>query len=76
MKFVDSSLFILDQRLNAILEFDRSGKFIRKIPKKKAGPFYEYLQITDFDIDRESGVLYVLIHIPIRLICTILILIS
>ena len=31
VKFVDSSLFILDQRLNAILEVDRSGIFIRKL---------------------------------------------
>lgn len=59
VKFVDSSLFILDQRLNAILEFDRSGKFIRKF-QRKGRALYEYLQITDFDIDRESGVLYVL----------------
>ena len=50
VKFVDSSLFILDQRLNAILEFDRSGKFIRKF-QRKGRALYEYLQITDFDID-------------------------
>ncbi len=28
--------------------------------KRKGRALYEYLQITDFDIDRESGVLYVL----------------
>jgi len=57
MKIYESELYILDQKKNVILVFDKTGKFIRKLDKKGRGPD-EYISIDDFFI--HNSLIYVL----------------
>jgi hypothetical protein len=51
--FIDGKIYALDKRAFAILVFDESGKFIRKIQNVGNGPG-EYLDLYDFNYNAQS----------------------
>lgn len=53
----DERIYVLDERTNSVVIFDRAGGFINVIKKQGRGP-HEYLHLSDFDVS-SSGV-YVL----------------
>lgn len=53
----DSVIIIYDSKLNEILQFDKTGKFIRKYGKKGQGPG-EHIFFTDIFYDDTSGLIY------------------
>ena len=55
--FSDSDIFISDG--NKLLQFDRSGKFIRQIGSQGRGPG-QYTQIADFCIDENKRNIYII----------------
>lgn len=59
MEAFDSYFFILDKRTKKIWCFDSLGKYIFQIDKKGKGPG-EYLDIFDFNIDKENKQILVL----------------
>lgn len=59
-------IFIFDDRLDAILIFNDSGKFINKIHNLGEGP-EEYLSIIDFCLDETNNELLILCDRPYKL---------
>lgn len=57
IKMTDSFIFVSDGA--KILEFDKNGRYIRKIGTQGRGPG-EYLNLCDFCIDRSAGRIYIL----------------
>jgi hypothetical protein len=56
----EDHIFILDKTAaNRVFLFDKNGKFIRKIGRSGVGPG-EYNFVTDFTIDEENRVIYLL----------------
>lgn len=55
----DDIYYLLDYRNSTILMFDSSGNFLYKINDKGDGP-QEYLDISDFEINKENNMLSVL----------------
>ena len=54
----DKKLYILDAKSNRLLVFDSSGHYLYDIGKRGNGN-REYLQISDFSIDRQNKVVYI-----------------
>ena len=60
IKIVDQHIFVLDShKARCLFVFNKEGKFIRKIGKTGNGPG-EYNTPTDFTIDRDNQIVYVL----------------
>lgn len=55
----ESKIFVFDENSQKILLFNHDGTFIRQIGRPGKGPG-EYLEISDFDIDRVRNLVYVL----------------
>lgn len=55
----ESKIFVFDENSQRILLFNHDGTFIRQIGMPGKGPG-EYLEISDFDIDRVRNLVYVL----------------
>ena len=54
----DEKLYILDAKSNRLLVFDSNGHYLYDIGKRGNGN-REYLQISDFSIDRQNKVVYI-----------------
>ncbi len=54
--FTNDKIYLYDKN-QGILQFSRSGKFLRKIGKRGRGPG-EYMYGSDFAVDPESGTVY------------------
>ena len=52
-------IYVLDVKQNAILCFDKTGRFISIFSRVGRGPD-EYLELNDFDIDPNRGVVFAL----------------
>ena len=55
----NDNIYILDDKLKRFLVFDVNGKYKYRIGKTGMGPG-EYLELSDFSIDREQGFVYLL----------------
>jgi hypothetical protein len=67
---VNDRVYVFDsthERAGIILEFDMTGKFIRRIGSVGRGPG-EYIRIFDFAIDELNGLLYILDNATNRVI--------
>jgi hypothetical protein len=64
----NNSLYVLDDRTPAVLEFDMNGKFVRRFGNKGSGPG-EYLMPKDITIDEERRNLWILDYMQQRLFC-------
>lgn len=53
----DERIYVLDERTNSVIIFDRNGKFINVIKKQGRGP-HEYLYAADFEVS--DSVVYIL----------------
>ena len=51
------NIYILDDRVNALYVFRRDGTFLKRIGHRGRG-HGEYLELSDFSIDRENGIIY------------------
>lgn len=58
-KIVFSSFFIFISDGNRLLQFDRSGKFIKQIGTQGRGPG-QYTQVADFCIDEKKNNIYII----------------
>ena len=58
LEIYENNIYILDGRANRLFVFNMEGCFLHQIGSPGAGPG-EYLQISDFTIDRESQIIYV-----------------
>jgi len=60
MQVYDEKIYIFDKMsAQSLLQFDLNGKFIRKIADRGKGPG-EYLNLSDFTIDKKNSELYLL----------------
>jgi hypothetical protein len=60
IQIFDKKIFILDKNyVKGVLVFDINGKFIRKIGNIGQGPG-EYIDLTDFTIDKVNRIIYLL----------------
>jgi len=59
IEFSDSYIFINETK--RLLQFDKSGKFIRQIGSQGRGP-EEYIAVTDFCIDNQSKEIYIIAY--------------
>ena len=60
MRVFDNYIFIMDCFIaKSLYVFDKEGRFIRKIGNNGQGPG-EYVQLSDFTIDKENKIVYVL----------------
>lgn len=59
IQIIDSLIFILDRDMKNLFCFNQSGKFLRKIGNRGAGPD-EYMDLSDFTIDTQEGKIYFL----------------
>lgn len=59
MEVFHNHIYILDDKENRLYVFDLKGRFLYQIGSAGGGPG-EYIQISDFTIDRENSVIYVL----------------
>jgi hypothetical protein len=55
--FTDKFIFVSDKE--KLIQFDKSGRYIRKISSKGRGP-REYLQLCDYQVDERNGRIYIL----------------
>lgn len=55
----EDNIYILDDKLNRLLVFDINGKYKYRIAKTGIGPG-EHLDLSDFSIDRDNGLIYLL----------------
>lgn len=55
----ENNIYILDDKLNRLLVFDINGKYKYRIAKTGIGPG-EHLDLSDFSIDRDNGLIYLL----------------
>jgi hypothetical protein len=58
IKILKQSILVLDKNSQRILQFDSKGKFLRQIGKHGDGPG-EYLEISDFEVDTISDLIYI-----------------
>lgn len=56
IKIANDRIYILDQGIKSLIAYQSDGKAIQKIGKKGQGP-NEYLDIADFDVDK-NGYIY------------------
>ncbi len=59
VKFANDKIYVRDEKTIALLEFTTDGKFIKQIGNIGAGPG-EYLSMDFFDIDKNTGDIFVL----------------
>lgn len=57
LKHIDEKIYILDERTQTVFCFDMNGKLCWKIHQIGQGP-QEYMQLTDFDIDKNNNKIY------------------
>lgn len=57
--FFDHNYYVLDKKTSNLLVFDDSGDYLRKIGEQGKGPG-EYIEISDFEIDRKNGHILIL----------------
>jgi hypothetical protein len=67
MRVSDQFIFILDALIaKSLYVFDKNGRFIRKIGNLGNGP-EEYTRLSDFTIDKENNIIYLLNSYPNRI---------
>lgn len=59
IKIYGDKVFILERKAGNILVYNNSGKFLYKISKHGKG-YGEYVLLTDFDVEPNSGDIYIL----------------
>lgn len=58
LEIFENKIYILDSRANNLYVFDMEGNYLYQIASSGAGPG-EYVQISDFTIDRNTHTIYV-----------------
>lgn len=58
LEIYENNIYILDSKANRLFVFDMEGRFLHQIGSPGSGPG-EYVQISDFTIDREKRIIYV-----------------
>lgn len=55
IKIINDRIYIADTKLRSLAVYDMQGNFISQIGKRGQGPD-EYVNLTDFDVDKEGNV--------------------
>lgn len=55
IKLANDKIYILDQGIKSLIVYQKTGNAIGKVGRKGQGP-NEYLDIADFDIDKENNI--------------------
>lgn len=57
LEFFNNQIYVLDARAQSLYVFDINGNYLNKIGKRGKGK-NEYIELSDFSIDRKDSILY------------------